>query len=38
MINRLLQRAVLELGQRYRSVIVLRYFEGKSLSESAKSP
>jgi RNA polymerase sigma-70 factor (ECF subfamily) len=30
---RLLQRALLELGQKYRTVIVLRYFEGKSLSE-----
>ncbi len=29
----LLQRALLELGQKYRTVIVLRYFEGKSLSE-----
>jgi RNA polymerase sigma-70 factor (ECF subfamily) len=30
---RVLQRALLELGQKYRTVIVLRYFEGKSLSE-----
>lgn len=30
---RLLHRALLELGQKYRTVIVLRYFEGKSLSE-----
>lgn len=30
---RLLQRALRELGPKYRSVIVLRYFEGKSLSE-----
>ncbi len=30
---RLLQRALLRLGQKYRTVIVLRYFEGKSLSE-----
>jgi len=30
---RLLQRALLELGQKYRTVIVLRYFEGRSLSE-----
>lgn len=30
---RLLQRALLELEQKYRTVIVLRYFEGKSLSE-----
>ncbi len=30
---RLLQRVLLELGQKYRTVIVLRYFEGKSLSE-----
>jgi len=30
---RLLQRALLELGQKYRAVILLRYFEGKSLSE-----
>lgn len=30
---RLLQRALLDLGQKYRTVIVLRYFEGKSLSE-----
>lgn len=30
---RLLQRALLALGQKYRTVIVLRYFEGKSLSE-----
>jgi RNA polymerase sigma factor (sigma-70 family) len=30
---RLLQRALLELGQKYRAVIVLRYFEGKALSE-----
>ena len=30
---RLLQRALLELGQKYHTVIVLRYFEGKSLSE-----
>lgn len=31
--HRLLQRALLELGQKYRTVIVLRYFEGKALSE-----
>ena len=30
---RLLQRSLLELRQKYRTVIVLRYFEGKSLSE-----
>jgi len=30
---RLLQRALLDLGQKYRTVIVLRYFEGRSLSE-----
>ena len=30
---RLLHAALLELGQKYRTVIVLRYFEGKSLSE-----
>ena len=30
---RLLQRALLGLGQKYRTVIVLRYFEGRSLSE-----
>jgi RNA polymerase sigma-70 factor (ECF subfamily) len=30
---RLLQRVLLQLGQKYRTVIVLRYFEGKSLSE-----
>ena len=30
---RLLHRALLELGQKYRTVIVLRYFEGKALSE-----
>jgi RNA polymerase sigma-70 factor (ECF subfamily) len=30
---RLLQRALLALRQKYRTVIVLRYFEGKSLSE-----
>jgi RNA polymerase sigma-70 factor (ECF subfamily) len=30
---RLLHTALLELGQKYRTVIVLRYFEGKSLSE-----
>ena len=30
---RLLHRALLDLGQKYRTVIVLRYFEGKSLSE-----
>ena len=30
---RLLHTALLELGQKYRAVIVLRYFEGKSLSE-----
>jgi len=30
---RLLQRALLDLGEKYRTVIVLRYFEGKSLSE-----
>jgi len=30
---RLLQRALLDLGQKYRTVVVLRYFEGKSLSE-----
>jgi RNA polymerase sigma-70 factor (ECF subfamily) len=30
---RLLHRALLELGQKYRTVIVLRYLEGKSLSE-----
>jgi RNA polymerase sigma-70 factor, ECF subfamily len=30
---RLLQRALLELGQKYRTVIVLRYLEGKTLSE-----
>jgi RNA polymerase sigma-70 factor, ECF subfamily len=30
---RLLQRALLELGPKYRTVIVLRYFEGNSLSE-----
>lgn len=30
---RLLQRALLELGQKYRTVIVLRYLEDKSVSE-----
>jgi RNA polymerase sigma-70 factor (ECF subfamily) len=30
---RLLHRRLGELGQKYRTVIVLRYFEGKSLSE-----
>lgn len=30
---RLLHRALRELGQKYRTVIVLRYFEGKPLSE-----
>jgi RNA polymerase sigma-70 factor, ECF subfamily len=30
---RLLQRALLELRAKYRTVIVLRYFEGKALSE-----
>ena len=30
---RLLHRALRELGQKYRTVIVLRYFEGKSLAE-----
>ena len=30
---RLLHRALLELGHKYRTVIVLRYFEGKSVSE-----
>jgi RNA polymerase sigma-70 factor (ECF subfamily) len=30
---RLLQRALLALRQKYRTVIVLRYFEGKSLAE-----
>ncbi len=30
---RLLHRALLKLGQKYRTAIVLRYFEGKSLSE-----
>ena len=30
---RLLHGALLELGHKYRTVIVLRYFEGKSLSE-----
>lgn len=30
---RLLHRALLELGQKYRTVIILRYFEGMSLSE-----
>jgi RNA polymerase sigma-70 factor (ECF subfamily) len=30
---RLVRRALLELGQKYRMVIVLRYFEGKSVAE-----
>ncbi len=30
---RLLHRALLELGQKYRTVIQLRYFEGKSIAE-----
>ena len=30
---RLLHRALLKMGQKYRTVVVLRYFEGKSLTE-----
>jgi RNA polymerase sigma-70 factor (ECF subfamily) len=30
---RLLHRALLKMGQKYRTVIVLRYFEGKTLTE-----
>lgn len=31
--RRLLHRALMDLGQKYRTVIVLRYFEDKSLAE-----